>query len=84
VPIHAFEENLTNILPFLGTHTVLVDIATVKVYTVGILKRVAGEKQWIATHPMWGPESYKKKNSDVSGFRIVMSDGTLPCSYAYF
>ena len=78
VPIRAFEETLTKLLPLMRPDTVIVDVATVKVHTVEILKRLAGGRPYIATHPMFGPESYEKKGGDVSGFRIVMTDGTLP------
>lgn len=77
VPIHAFEENLQKILPLMGQHTILVDVATVKKYTVEILNRLAPDRAWIATHPMWGPESYAKREGDVSGFRIVIAESTL-------
>src|ERR1043166_1886291 len=78
VPIHAFEETLTKVLPLMGDKTVIVDVATVKVHTTEILKRLAGDKKYIATHPMWGPESYEKTKGNIAGFRIVMVDGTLP------
>jgi prephenate dehydrogenase len=69
----------------MGADTIIVDVATVKVYTTEILKRLAGDKKYIAMHPMFGPESYEKKSGDVSGLRIVMTDGTLaPESYKAF
>lgn len=77
VPIHAFEEVLQTILPHIRPETVLLDVATVKVHTVKLLKQYAAGKRWLATHPVWGPESYEKKNGDVSGFRVVMCDGTI-------
>src|SRR3989344_2498277 len=77
VPIHAFEEVLTKVVPLVAKDTVIVDIATVKVHTVGLLKKLVKGHRYIATHPMWGPESYEKRAGDITGFRIVMSDGTL-------
>ncbi|MCR4281037.1 MAG: prephenate dehydrogenase/arogenate dehydrogenase family protein [Candidatus Kaiserbacteria bacterium] len=77
VPIHAFEEVLAKIVPLAGKDTVIVDIATVKVHTAGLLKKLAKGHRYLATHPMWGPESYEKRAGDVKGFRIVMTDGTL-------
>mgnify|MGYP003394442745 FL=1 len=77
VPIAAFEDALTKALPLMRETAIIVDVATVKVHPVEVLKRLAGKRPWIATHPMWGPESYEKRNGDVSGFRIVMADGTL-------
>ncbi|MDO8552849.1 MAG: prephenate dehydrogenase/arogenate dehydrogenase family protein [bacterium] len=77
VPIHAFEEVLSKVVPLAGKDSVIVDIATVKVHTVQLLKKLAKGHRYIATHPMWGPESYEKRAGDVKGFRIVMTDGTL-------
>lgn len=77
VPISAFEGVVQELLPLTRQGTVLVDVSTVKVHTVSILKRLAAGRQWIATHPMWGPESYEKRGGDVSGFRIVMADRTI-------
>lgn len=78
VPISAFEETLVKFLPLMRADTIIVDVATVKMHTVEILKRLAGDRHYIATHPMFGPESYEKKAQDVSGFRIVIADSTLP------
>ena len=77
VPIHAFEEILTRILPHLGKDSVIVDVATVKLHTTQILKRVAEGRRYIATHPMFGPESYAKQGQEVAGLRIVISEHTL-------
>jgi prephenate dehydrogenase len=77
VPIHAFEEVLIQVLPHVGPNTVIVDVATVKTHPVEILKRLAADKKYIAIHPMFGPESYIKRNRDVTGFRIVLTDHTL-------
>lgn len=78
VPMSAFEDVLLKVLPLTRPDSVLVDVSTVKVHTVNLLKKHAPQKQWIATHPMWGPESYEKKKGDVSGFRIVIAESTLP------
>lgn len=82
VPIRAFEECVVKVIPLMREDTVLIDVATVKVHTVEVLKRLAAGRKYLATHPMWGPESYEKRNGDVTGFRIVMADGTLdPVDY---
>ncbi len=78
VPIHAFEETVTKLLPLMQPESILVDVATVKVHTVEVLRRLAPERRWIATHPMFGPESFAKRNGDVTGFRIVLTEHTLP------
>lgn len=77
VPIHAFEETVQKALLHMRTDTILVDVATVKSHTVDVLKRLAPSHPYIATHPMFGPESYEKKEGNISGFRIVVCDSTL-------
>src|SRR5882724_5779753 len=70
VPIAAYEQTLQKLVPLLGVGSAIVDVATVKVHTVNLLKKYAGDKKYIATHPVFGPESYEKKKGDISGFRI--------------
>lgn len=78
VPIHAFEATLKKALSELGKDTVIVDVATVKTHTAKLLKKFAKGKRYIATHPMFGPESYAKTGGDITGYRIVITDHTLP------
>jgi len=78
VPISAYEATLAEVAPLLGPQTVLVDVATVKVHTGRLLRAAAGMgRGFIATHPMFGPESYGKRGGDVSGLRIVITDHNL-------
>jgi len=77
VPIAEFEHTLTEVVPLTRPDTVIVDVSTVKVHTTALLKKFAQGRPYIATHPVWGPESYEKRGGDISGFRIVMTDGTL-------
>jgi len=78
VPIHALEGTIKRVVPLMGKYSVLVDVSTVKKYPLQLLKKYAKGKRYIATHPMWGPESYEKRAGDVAGFRIVVSAHTLP------
>lgn len=79
VPISVYEATLAQIAPLLGPETILVDVATVKLHTGGLLRAAAGETRgFIATHPMFGPESYRKRDDDVTGLRIVITDHNLP------
>lgn len=80
VPIHAFEETLVQTLPHLSPDSIIVDVATVKLHTTEILKRLAGDRKYIATHPMFGPVSYKLRNKDIAGFRMVVTEYTVPTS----
>ena len=78
VSIRAFEEVLKDALPFIPKESVVVDVSTVKVYTTGILKRDAPDRRFVATHPMFGPESYAKTEGSIEGYRIVITEHTLP------
>ena len=77
VPILAFEETVEKILPLLGTQTIVCDVATVKKYTVSVLKDKK-VPNYIATHPMFGPYSYAKHGNSLKDLRIVVCDSSLP------
>jgi len=77
VPISQFEKAVHRVIPLMKRGGILVDVCTVKVHTVEILKCLGSGIQWIATHPMFGPESYRKRNGDISGFRILLAEHTL-------
>ncbi len=78
VPIRNMEETLLRVLPHLRPDTTLVDVATVKTYTEELFTRIAPAQPYLATHPMFGPESYKKKHEDVTGFRVVITQRRIP------
>lgn len=75
--ITGYEDQIESILPHLGDETVVVDVATVKKYTSELFKKHLAGRKWISSHPMFGAESYKKQNEDISGFRIVVTDKTI-------
>lgn len=77
VPISAYEDALREIVPLMKKEGIIVDVATVKMHTVALLEQYADGRPFIATHPMFGPESYSKRGKDVSGFRIVITEHTL-------
>ena len=76
VPTSAFESTIDKVLPLLGEHTILCDIATVKKYTVSILKEKEVPR-YIATHPMFGPYSYAKHGNSLKDLRIAVCDSSL-------
>lgn len=76
VPIHAYEDTLRRALPHLGAHTIVCDVATVKVHTTTLLHTL-GIPHYIATHPMFGPHSYTKHGESLAGLRIVICESTL-------
>ena len=78
VPLSVYAETIKTIAPLLGEGTVVVDIATVKKHTVAACKRYLKNNDYICTHPMFGPKSYQKTNKAIDGFRIVITDSTVP------
>lgn len=75
--INEYEAQLLSVLPHLSPESVLVDVATVKKYPTSIFHKHASGRRWFSCHPMFGPESYKKTNGDVNGYRVVVTDYTL-------
>ena len=83
VPISAYPATLARIGPHLGADSVVVDVATVKKYTMDLLRATRPARTFVAMHPMFGPESYAKRGGDVSGLRIVVTGHTLtPARYS--
>ncbi|MCA9359135.1 prephenate dehydrogenase/arogenate dehydrogenase family protein [Candidatus Kaiserbacteria bacterium] len=75
--ISEYETQLMSVLEHALPETVLVDVATVKKLTTELLRKHANGRRFISTHPMFGPDSYKKYKGNVSGFRIVVTDYVL-------
>jgi len=83
VPISAYAATLDRLAPLLGAETVVVDVATVKQHTMGLLQALRPARPFLAMHPMFGPESYAKRSDTVSGLRIVITGHSLgPARYA--
>lgn len=80
VPIRAFESVVEKLLPLVSWSTVLIDVATVKLHTVEVLRRIAPAHRWVAAHPMFGPESYAKQGNEPAGLHIVSCAHTLPAA----
>lgn len=60
VPIRAFEEVIREISPKLKKGAIVIDVCSVKVYPVKIMKKhLPKDVQIIATHPLFGPDSAK-------------------------
>ncbi len=76
--ISEYETQLQSVLEYAPLETILVDVATVKKHTSELCKKYCEGRFYIATHPMFGPESYKKHHGNVEGFRIVVTDYHLP------
>ncbi len=75
--IREYEEQIKAVVTHTLPDTVIVDVATVKKHTSELLRAHCNGRHFISTHPMFGPESYKKHGGDVNGFRIVVTDYAL-------
>lgn len=72
-PINAFEETIKQIAPLLSDKCIVVDVCSIKVYPKQVmLKYLPQSVQIIATHPMFGPESYKQNNNSFKAFNLVI------------
>lgn len=78
VLIGAYEATIMTVVPHMRKDAILVDVASVKGHTSALLKRHASDRFWISTHPMWGPDSYKKTAGDMSRYCLVVTDRKLP------
>lgn len=77
VPISALAETFETIGKYARPETIVIDVATVKEYPVGLLAPYEGKFKYIATHPMFGPYSYLKKGKSLSGLKIVICERTV-------
>lgn len=63
VPIHEFETVIKNISPKISSDTTIIDVCSIKIHPVEIMKKYLPEKVGIiATHPMFGPDSIDAKD----------------------
>lgn len=81
VPISAYADALATIGPHMKPNGIVIDIATVKKYTTGLLQALQPARPFIAMHPMFGPESYAKRGNDITGLRIVVTGHSLAPSH---
>lgn len=69
IPLDAYEAMLQMIKPLLKSHTVIVDVCSVKVKPIEIIRSVMPDQPLVATHPMFGPES---ASVSFAGHTLVM------------
>lgn len=83
VPISAYSDVLRSLAPLVTVSTVLVDVATVKGYTSRVISELNLPCRFVSTHPMFGPESFRKVEQSLDGFRIVITGHNLePAVYS--
>lgn len=78
VPPKAYKEAMREIIPLMRKDAVIVDICTVKMHTVELLRELAGGRPYIATHPMFGPQSFIDQSGSLQGLQVVVCESTLP------
>ena len=63
VPIRYFESVIKNIAPYLTEKTLVIDVCSVKKYPTEVMENILPKYvSIIATHPMFGPDSYFSNN----------------------
>lgn len=75
--IGEYEEQMQSVAENAPPESILIDVATVKKHTSQLCDKYCAGRKFISTHPMFGPESYKKHKGNVDGFRIVVTDYSL-------
>ena len=69
IPLQHYETTIKMIKPHLKPGTVIVDVCSVKVKPVELLKRMLPTQPIVATHPMFGPQS---ASESLSGHTVIM------------
>lgn len=72
VPISELEKCCNIINPLLSRDTLVVDVCSVKMWSVAVMKKCLPKKQpMLSTHPLFGPDS-EKINNGINGLKIVV------------
>ncbi len=72
VPISKFEEVIKQISPLIRKGAIIIDVCSVKMFPVDIMKAYLPDStQIIASHPMFGPDSYRIKKR-LNGLKLVV------------
>lgn len=78
VPINQFEEVIKQVSETITEKTILFEVCSVQMYPKEILaKYLPKDIPVILSHPMFGPESYKKNNESVENFNMVVENITV-------
>ncbi len=72
VPISSFEVVIKQISPLIKKGAIVMDVCSVKTFPVDIMKTyLPNSTQIIASHPMFGPDSYRIKKR-LNGLKLVL------------
>ncbi|MCA9386041.1 prephenate dehydrogenase/arogenate dehydrogenase family protein [Candidatus Dojkabacteria bacterium] len=77
VPIRHFKETMEKAVQYLSDETIVFEVNSVKLHPIKILESFETRINYIATHPMFGPYSYKKVGNTLEGLRFVISESNL-------
>lgn len=77
VPPKDYVQTLEELVPQIGEGSILVDVCTVKMVTVEALKRLAKDRTYIATHPMFGPQSFIDRGNTLKDLQLVICESTF-------
>jgi prephenate dehydrogenase len=89
IPISAFEKTIQKMAPFLKHEAIVMDICSVKIQPIQHMKKhLPKNVQIIATHPMYGPDSFRI-NGGLRGLRLMMhnvraKEKTFMTMHAFF
>ncbi len=75
VPVQFLLDSIKELKKFISRKSIIMDVSSVKVYPLDILKKNFPENEIIGTHPMFGVPSIEKKLDDL---KVVLSN--VSCS----
>jgi len=74
VPINKFEDTITRVAEVISRETIVFEVCSVKVWPKQVLLKHLPNHQIICTHPMFGPESYKKTGGSLKNFKMIVEN----------
>lgn len=75
--IDEYEERMKAVFEYASPDAIFVDVAAVKMYTSELCRKYCEGRRYLSTHPLFGPDSYKKYQNSIDGFQIVVTDYVL-------
>lgn len=74
VPIRFFEDTVRRVAPLCKSGAIVLDVCSVKIFPVEIMKKyLPSTVDIIATHPLFGPDSYRNNSNQPAGLKMVIN-----------
>lgn len=73
VPIAAFEDTINDLSDSLTEGQTILDVCSVMLHPAEVLTKLPETINTIASHPMFGPNTYRKLGGSVSGLKCVIN-----------